>query len=1189
MEVTIYSIGDGQFLADILNSVAVITGHGNLGRPDFETMIGIGMLIGIIMMAFQSLFQGAKEWRWQPIMSCILIYWLSFGASVTVMIEDVREGEIHIVDNVPLGPAFSGSLISKVGYGLTDMMVQAFGAVGPQIGPGGVLIGPDVTNRRFLDSLKILVEFRKSVKPMYVWKNLDNALGGGEVNTYKSVRNYIAECTGRKVIVLKMSASEIKSLKYPDNIKFDSNTFWTEIYTDPGGPSAETCKDAFAKIEAAITSALSNNEYRQLIAVTMDAPLSNSSFPDGVELSKEAAKTLGQTIADENQFIMSHMIAPLFAEGLSEAYSGVNDEVTSLALIQAEQQRNTQAAAEHNLFVKSILPMMTVIEGFVYAITPLAAFIMVLGQKGLGLVGKYLLLLIWIQLWQPIMAIINLFIHTKGAMAVSKYGTLTPVDFTSIAALIESQAELERWISIGGMMAASTPALSFMLVSGSSIAFNSLAQRMAGGDHFNEKAVSPDLSSRQPVFQSKDGYNHDITKGTNRNEGKLSSITMGSATTSGVRASEERVHAAESTMGKEAVSAVQADAKDGAFSRASIDTANDLRRSNSKLAGMVNNQMKSLTSGMNLSDGQRDQIESALTFAAVGAVNAGGVLKALSKGMKQELKNRNDAGPGQGVTDDYGNMVGATDGKYSNVPSGKLEKLANNLDALSDIAKAEGSVQGRSSNSTQDSKSAMASLASESRESTQLTNEEKAALQVQMGKTFAENKGRSSELGVSTTALDKATASYKEAVSDRDTFARTAAQQQEFKMAREYEGHEIAKNYNNGTFNSEPVRSLFKNIRDEGGAESARLMNAYQFHMNQVDNAGLIDTSREAKETTAMALALNDANAIRPDSDNLAESRAALTASFMGNNINTQSKEEQAAEIKPTSNADISPKDLNSEEVKKSADSFIGSTDVGREADKQITDTKKDVKDKGTKTIPNTPTVYSDQDIEKAEQEYTRGYATDATKIDEAAQNVASAQNQKAEAEFIDKYNAWVESGGAEPSAMQKMGGFADQLQDGAGNLIDMGKALFTDDTTQGVIDRYQDGLEQEGIDKGLTPTQAKIYALSDTPMLTSVPEERQQELQDAINADKMTYTLRKNEETGELEHDKSLYNIDENGNVVLTGEAEQYERFTNNVVENLMQARQFKDEYRDIAFDRIESLNELREAPFEKRTRGAD
>lgn len=85
---------------------------------------------------------------------------------------------------------------------------------------------------------------------------------------------------------------------------------------------------------------------------------------------------------------------------------------------QAIQQRNTQWAAEQSMFMTVVRPMLTFFEGFICAITPIIAFIIVMGSFGL-LAGKYVQTILWIQLWMPVLSIINLFVHTAASNEMS--------------------------------------------------------------------------------------------------------------------------------------------------------------------------------------------------------------------------------------------------------------------------------------------------------------------------------------------------------------------------------------------------------------------------------------------------------------------------------------------------------------------------------------------------------------------------------------------------------------------------------------------------------------------------------------------------------------------------------------------------------------------------------------------------
>lgn len=97
MEFTLYSIGDAAFLEQVLISIAMITGSG-----DFETMISIGLLLGVIIVTVQSVFNGAKAINWQQVFLGWLVYGMFFFPTATVNIEDIQRGEVRPVDNVPL-------------------------------------------------------------------------------------------------------------------------------------------------------------------------------------------------------------------------------------------------------------------------------------------------------------------------------------------------------------------------------------------------------------------------------------------------------------------------------------------------------------------------------------------------------------------------------------------------------------------------------------------------------------------------------------------------------------------------------------------------------------------------------------------------------------------------------------------------------------------------------------------------------------------------------------------------------------------------------------------------------------------------------------------------------------------------------------------------------------------------------
>ena len=79
MDWEIYSIGDGAFLERILNSVAMLSGSGNL-----EQVAAIGFLIGAISLGFKSLMDGGRMPQFQYLLIAWIVYMGMFGSTARV-------------------------------------------------------------------------------------------------------------------------------------------------------------------------------------------------------------------------------------------------------------------------------------------------------------------------------------------------------------------------------------------------------------------------------------------------------------------------------------------------------------------------------------------------------------------------------------------------------------------------------------------------------------------------------------------------------------------------------------------------------------------------------------------------------------------------------------------------------------------------------------------------------------------------------------------------------------------------------------------------------------------------------------------------------------------------------------------------------------------------------------------------
>ena len=111
--------GNGQFIAEVLNSIAILAGSGLLG------LIRLGLVVGILLAVLSSLFGGRVMPGHQFALS-ILIYMMLFGIRIDVAVFDRVTSYTRVVSSVPAGVGVFAWATSGVGSGLTRLMETAF-------------------------------------------------------------------------------------------------------------------------------------------------------------------------------------------------------------------------------------------------------------------------------------------------------------------------------------------------------------------------------------------------------------------------------------------------------------------------------------------------------------------------------------------------------------------------------------------------------------------------------------------------------------------------------------------------------------------------------------------------------------------------------------------------------------------------------------------------------------------------------------------------------------------------------------------------------------------------------------------------------------------------------------------------------------------------------------------------------
>lgn len=501
---TIYSIGDSAFLAQILNALAMICGTG-----DFKTLVGVGALLGLLVMGFQCLTSGTRQFNLHQVLIGMICYMCFFGPGVTVQVEDAYTDEVRVVDNVPLGTAAAGTIISNIGYGVTALFEQGYGTA------------DRMTEHAFLEPLKVLTGVRSAARDVSIIEAAGKAIGNADLA--QDIDNYLRECTMVK-ITLGQATPDAIYRGGTNELFYDSSVYGTHLST----AGDVTCAEATPFIRQSL-DALGEPDAAAALNRLLNIKEAGQTAQhlDKVDSALQMLDTAGNNGTD---YLKLAVLQPLYDKAASGFYKDMGDAASAVMVNQAVEQRNQQWAAEGTMFVSTMRPLMAFFEGFIYAITPLMGFLLVVGAFGLNMLGKYFQVVIWIQLWMPVLSIINLYISMAARNEFSALVT-APISFYTLNS--GSQA-LQTWLGVGGMLTAATPMIALFLVTGSTYAFTALAGRMGGADHVNERIGSPDMLKPGGYLQQADHFKSDQITGTSAVGFTPVKYTLGSGISNGL-------------------------------------------------------------------------------------------------------------------------------------------------------------------------------------------------------------------------------------------------------------------------------------------------------------------------------------------------------------------------------------------------------------------------------------------------------------------------------------------------------------------------------------------------------------------------------------------------------------------------------------------------------------------------------
>lgn len=441
-----FAYWNGSQIRDLFEAVVAITGSADFTGL-LKTIILFGFLCVITVCALR--YRGLDAGSF--IFAVALFYGVTLVPKTDLAINDERSGSVYVVSNVPLGLAFMASTTSHVGHWLTEIFEDMFAGVEAE---------------RFSRFGMVFPE-----------RAVNTILAAGPVTAQG--RTLISDFN-RNCVMPEL-------IDYPQKIEAlsTSGNLWQTIaqtgWVNPARKTQDTagnwlgCDEAIAFIDNHMAT-------KELPAIQKH--LAMKLLPDQLDASTLILRVLPQAeslLLGVSQSLASSIKHSVFMNTLQSDIDNVaalagHPLATATALAKAQgnlsSEINYRTMAE---IAKDALPKVrNSLEFIILASFPLI-FIMVLaaGHMAGTILRSYLTLLVWIQLWAPISAVMNyLIIHTDSHpmnQIIAEYGANT----IYAANLIREAGASSQ--AIAGFLTILAPVIAFAIAKGSDFATAQLA------------------------------------------------------------------------------------------------------------------------------------------------------------------------------------------------------------------------------------------------------------------------------------------------------------------------------------------------------------------------------------------------------------------------------------------------------------------------------------------------------------------------------------------------------------------------------------------------------------------------------------------------------------------------------------------------------------------------------------------
>ncbi len=388
----IYAYQNVDSLFGIFNAAAAI--HAS---NDYRSVIAAVTACGFLAALFAYAFAPEKLQGWKWLASVVLVFSVLVIPKVTVGIVDKTGGSpVKVVDNVPLGIAALGSITSTIGKTLTELFETAF-----QVIPGAGALPSEFAYQK-----NGLVFGNRMVRETGAVVFQDPAFRTDLVN-------FIHNCTSYDLIDGTLDPTAFSRAADVWSLMATPNPARFTTVSQSGAVAVDTCPNAYRTLNGRIPAQIQQIEGRLAFQVNPTLPGAAAAAVIASQIQQAYLKnSLADAASSAADIIRQNAVLNAMDDAAKLAGQKSNDPaamVLAVGRAQAIAQKNASWLNYGKVAEQALPVFRNVVEAITYALFPLFVLLLLLsgGRETMLALKGYALLLIWIQLWPPLFAILN--------------------------------------------------------------------------------------------------------------------------------------------------------------------------------------------------------------------------------------------------------------------------------------------------------------------------------------------------------------------------------------------------------------------------------------------------------------------------------------------------------------------------------------------------------------------------------------------------------------------------------------------------------------------------------------------------------------------------------------------------------------------------------------------------------------